>query len=119
MKNTYKSKAKKILFSIATYFSLSLPLFVMAEDTKIVNPIPNVETLNELIKTVLEGLIKIGLPILALAVIYSGFLFVAAQGNSEKISEAKKSLMYTLLGSAILLGSWAIAQLISETVLSL
>jgi ABC-type cobalt transport system substrate-binding protein len=85
---------------------------------KIVNPI-KAETINDLIKTLLEGLIRIGMPIIALAIIYSGFLFVFARGNSEKLTKAKDALLYTLIGAAILLGSWGIAQLISDTVLSL
>lgn len=86
---------------------------------KITNPLGNINTINDLIKTLLEGLIRIGMPIIALAIIYSGFLFVFARGNSEKLTKAKDSLLYTLIGAAILLGSWAIAQLISSTVLSL
>ncbi len=85
----------------------------------ITNPLKDTNTINDLIKKILEGVIKIGLPVLVLAVIYSGFLFVSAQGNSEKLSEAKRSLTYTLIGAAILLGSWAIAQLIVDTVKAL
>lgn len=69
--------------------------------------------------TLLEGVIKIGIPIIALAIIYSGFLFVFARGNSEKLGKAKDALLYSLIGSALLLGSWAIAKLISATVLAL
>lgn len=87
-------------------------------NTKIVNPI-KATSVQGLIKTALETAIKIGIPVLALAIIYSGFLFVAAQGNSEKLDEAKRSLLYTIIGAAILLGSWAIAQLITETVRAL
>ncbi len=86
--------------------------------TKITNPI-KVSDLNGLIKTILEGVIKIGIPIVALAIIYSGFLFVSARGNSEQIQTAKRALLYSVIGAAILLGSWAIAQLISDTVLGL
>jgi hypothetical protein len=86
--------------------------------TTINNPI-NANTIDGFIKTILEGVIKIGIPIIALAIIYSGFLFVSAQGNSEKLKTAKNALIYSLIGAAILLGSWAIAQLISETVLAL
>ena len=86
--------------------------------TKITNPI-SVNNLNDFIKTILVGVIKIGIPIVALSIIYSGFLFVAARGNSEKLKTAKNALMYSLIGAAILLGSWAIAQLISNTVLAL
>ena len=95
-----------------------LPIvFVYAQ--KIDNPIPNITSLPQLIKTILEGVLKIGIPVIALAIIYSGFLFVQARGNPGEIEKAKNSLVYTLIGAAILLGAWAIAQLISETVLSL
>jgi hypothetical protein len=89
-----------------------------AESGKIINPI-NSTTLEGLIKTILEGVLKIGIPIIALALIYCGFLFVAARGNSEAIGKAKDSLLYTLIGAAILLGSWAIALLITSTVKAL
>ena len=85
---------------------------------KICNPI-SVSSLDQFIQIVLQGVIKIGIPIIALAVIYSGFLFVKAQGNPGELEVAQKSLMYTLIGAAILLGAWAIAQVIANTVLAL
>lgn len=72
-----------------------------------------------LIKALLEGALRIGMPIVALAIIYSGFLFVFARGNSEKITKAKDALLYTVIGAAILLGSWAIAKMIQATVTGL
>src|ERR1035437_573828 len=86
---------------------------------QIVNPLGNIKTVNGFIKVLLEGLIKIGMPIVALALIYCGFLFVKARGNAEELKTAKSALLYTIIGAAILIGSWAIAQLISDTVLSL
>ena len=87
---------------------------------KILNPLgPNTNTIDQLIGIVLEKAIIIGIPIIALAVIYSGFLFVAARGNSERLTKAKDTLLYTLIGAAILLGSWAIAQMIQATVTAL
>jgi len=82
------------------------------------NPI-KANNVQDFVKTILEGIIKIGIPLVAIAIIYSGFLFVTAIGKPDKIKEAKDALLYTVIGAAILLGSWAIAQLISETVLSL
>ena len=109
-------------------FFIVLPITSFAADTisgepcetsgKICNPIDQ-DTLTGFIKHILEGVLKIGIPIVALAIIYCGFLFVAARGNSEKLTKAKDALLYTLIGAAILLGSWAIAQLISATVIGL
>jgi len=85
----------------------------------IVNPIPSVTSVPGLIQTILQGVLKIGIPIVALAIIYCGFLFVFARGNSEKLTKAKDALLYTLIGAAILLGAWAIATMISTTVLGI
>jgi hypothetical protein len=113
--NYIKKNLHKII--LVTFVFLS-PVISLAEVT-IVNPLKNTETINELIKKILEGVIKIGMPIIVLAIIYCGFLFVSAQGKPESIKKAKDALLYTLIGAAILLGSWAIAQLISDTVLAL
>ena len=67
----------------------------------------------------LAGVLRIGMPIVALAIIYCGFLFVQAGGNPESIEKAKEALLYTIIGAAILLGSWAIASIISNTILVL
>ena len=118
---------KKLLLITIFVLVVFMPAFSFAQVTQpigntatttINNPI-SVNNINDFIKVILVGVIKIGIPIVALAIIYSGFLFVSAQGNPEKLKEAKRALMYTLIGAAILLGSWAIAQIISETVLAL
>ena len=117
-------------FLICLMFMLATPLISSAqsnnpppviEDSEtptITNPI-NADTINGLIKIILIGVIKIGIPLIALALVYTGFLYVAARGKPAAIETANQSLLYTLLGAAILLGSWAIAQLISNTVLQL
>jgi len=120
---------KNLLSIILIVFMLVLPVLSLASDvngdlsegtTKIFNPLgDDTQTLGALIKKILEGVIKIGMPIIVVAIIYSGFLFVSAQGNSEKLGKAKDALLYTLIGAAILLGSWGIAQLITDTVKAL
>jgi len=114
---------KKNFTLLIIVFFIFLPILSFAqepsESVTIVNPLPGITSVNGLLQTILEGVIKMGIPIIVLAIIYSGFLFVSAQGNTEKLGTAKKSLIYTLIGAAILLGSWAIAQLITNTVIAL
>jgi hypothetical protein len=88
---------------------------------KIVNPLGEgrFTSIPGLIQTILEGALKISIPIIALAIIYCGFLFVSARGNPEAITKAKDALTWTIVGAGILLGSWAIAKMISATVLAL
>ncbi|MEK7588266.1 MAG: TrbC/VirB2 family protein [Patescibacteria group bacterium] len=122
---------KKKFFSLILLvtFVLSIPAVLFAQGggstagdpEKIVNPLgPNgADNLNDFIKKILEGIIKIGIPIIALAIVYCGFLFIQARGNSKELETAKQALIYTIIGAAILLGAWALSQLISDTVLSL
>ncbi len=85
---------------------------------KVTNPI-SVDNLNAFIKIILEGIIKIGIPIIAIALVYSGYLFVEAMGDPGKLKKAKDAFVYCFVGAAILLGSWALAQMISDTVLQI
>jgi hypothetical protein len=118
-----KPNLAPIIFLIVFVCIVSLPIVSLAdshpdESVSIDNPI-NATSINGLIKTILTGVIKIGIPIVAIALVYSGFLFVSARGRPKELTEAKDALLYTLIGAGILLGSWAIAQLISDTVLQL
>ncbi len=109
---------KKNLYKVAfSAYTLVIPAVSLAQAT-LDNPI-DAKTINEFIKALLEGVLKIGIPIVALAIIYCGFLFVQARGKPEAITKARDALLYTLIGAAILLGSWAIAQLISNTIIEL
>lgn len=106
-----------------------IPIISFAEDNdgtasgvggKIVDPLnKKFPSISALIQTILEGVLKIGMPVIALAIIYCGFLFVKAQGKPEELNKAKSALAWTLIGAAILLGAWAIAKMISATVLAL
>ncbi len=86
-------------------------------DTGIKNPLgDNIKDIPTFIKTVLDVVLVIGVPIVTLAIIYAGFLFVSAQGNDEKLKKAKETLLYTIIGAALLLGSFVIASAIKGTV---
>lgn len=82
------------------------------------NPLDNagIEDIPKFVEVVLNIVLKIGVPIIALAIIYSGFLFVAAQGNPEKLKKARQAFLWTMVGAAILLAAVAIAQAIGGTI---
>jgi hypothetical protein len=82
------------------------------------NPIKS-KTIQEFVKNVLQNIVKLGIPLIALAIIYSGFLFVSAVGNPGKIEEAKTAFINALIGAALLLGAWGIAEIVVETVKAL
>lgn len=108
---------------VAFAFSFIFPFLIvhaagLAVSTTIDNPLGkgNLSTIPAFIKAVLNIVLTVGIPIVALAIIYAGFLFVSAQGNPEKLKTAKKTLLYTIIGAALLLGSYVLADAIKGTV---
>ena len=85
---------------------------------KLQNPLgANVTSLCSFIKTFFNNVvIPIGGVIAVFMIIYCGFLFVTAQGNTTKLETAKNAFLWTVIGTAILLGSWVIANGIQGTI---
>jgi hypothetical protein len=128
----FKTKKYTILSNILKYsfvfvfaFMLFVPVIFAGTGTTgtgitstIDNPLGTTgpQTIPDFIKIVINIVLVVGVPIVALAIIYTGFLFVEAQGSPEKITKAKKALTYTIIGAAILLGAFVIADAIGKTV---
>ncbi len=83
--------------------------------SRLQNPI-EADSFQELINDIVSVAMLIGGPLVVLAFVYTGFLFVKAQGNSTKLSDAKEALLYTVIGAFILLGAQVIATLVGGTV---
>ena len=120
-----KNKITKIYYTFIV-FGLLIPLkFVSAVvsdggagatgATTISNPL-NVGSIEELIAAILNIITAIGTPIAVLFMIYAGFKFVSAQGNLEKIKDAKETLMWTIVGIVVLLGASVLSTVISGTI---
>jgi hypothetical protein len=122
MKFIKKNSYKLVLF-VYVFFTSFNTLYAKTGGTgsagTLDDPLGGNYTIPTFIQTILEGVLKIGMPVIALAIIYCGFLFVKAQGKPEEITKAKEALTWTLVGAAILLGAWALAKMISATVLAL
>ena len=121
VRNFIRKNQRKIFLLFYVLYAPLSTLYAACDPSKqICDPLEErFGSVPELIKTILEGALIIGMPIVALAVIYCGFLFVFARGNPEKLTKAKDALLYTLIGAAILLGSWAIAKMIKITITGL
>lgn len=79
------------------------------------NPL-KVNSIQELISEVLKFTVNLLAIAGVLYIIWAGLKLVAAQGNDAKITEAKKSFMNAIIGMAIILGAWAIATAIANTI---
>jgi len=87
-------------------------------DAQIKNPLGDKgpQDIPSFIEEVINIVLIVGIPILVLAIIYAGFLYVKAQGNPTELEVAHKTLLYTVIGGALLLGAFVIANAIGQTV---
>ena len=110
---TYLVCAHTLLVSL---FLLSMTLTVEAQEG-LKNPLnSSFSSVPAFIAGALKALALIALPIITLFLVISGFLFVTAQGNQEKLATAKKNFFYVIIGALLILGAWIIATLIAGTV---
>ena len=121
---------KKILLSVlllASVFLISGADGAFAQGTGVTgetgvsvnlpNPFSGGDNLFALLKTIINDiLLPIGGMLAVLSFIYSGFLYVTAQGNESKLATAHKALLYTSVGTALLLGAWVFASVICQTI---
>lgn len=106
---------------ISVVFTATIAIFIPLLFTYAAgsNPLPNplnVSSFGELIDSVLKIVMAIGTPIAILAIVYSGFLFVTAQGSEDKLKTAKSALLWSIVGTTVLLGAWVLAGAISSTI---
>lgn len=90
----------------------------LSASTKLQNPI-KYSTFSQFAAAVTKTAVQVLMPFIVLAFIYSGFLFVKAQGNVEELKTAKTTIIYSMIGAFILLGAWGFAQIIGQTVSTL
>ncbi len=94
------------------------PLFMLAaEGDRVTFSNPLVfSSLQGLITALVQALIVLLIPIVVFFIIYAGFKYVTAQGNPSAIEDANKALLYALIGAVIILGSFAITRIVTNTV---
>lgn len=107
---------RPFLTALAAAFA---PALARAEEpTRLVNLL-SVGSLEELVAKVLEVMVQVGSILLVLMLVWTGFLFVAAQGNEEEIRKARGALLWVVIGGLLLLGAQALSLIISATIESL
>lgn len=72
----------------------------------------NVYLRNEFLPNLAMTVIKFAIPLSVVFLIFGAIQFIAGMGNTEKVSLAKKTVTFSLLGLVISLLSYAIVQII-------
>ncbi len=86
---------------------------------KLPNPLGATNTFEALAAKILVVVSDIGGIVAVFFIIYAGFLFATAGANDKKLGDAKKAILYAVIGTAILLGAQALAKILEATINSL
>lgn len=125
----YKTKC---FYQISSLVLLSAPLSALAQPTgsgsgnpppaptnitvKLYNPLNGYNSISAVITAILQNIVMpLAAVVVVLAIIYSGFKYVTAQGNPQAINDANKGLLYVLIGAAVLLGATGISAALQGT----
>lgn len=102
---------KKIIFVLLIIF-LALP-FIVGAQIEIENPL-KYGTIPEIIQAFANFIFWLAIPITSLMVVIGGVMFMTSSGKPEKVEQAKKLLLYSVIGLAIILLSRVIAAVIEN-----
>jgi hypothetical protein len=85
------------------------------ESSQLKNPLKS-KSIEEFILKIIDVLLVFALPIIILYIMYAGYLFVTAQGDSGQISTARSALLWAVVGGVIVLGAKVIVAVIQGTI---
>ena len=78
------------------------------------NPAGSNTKIAELIHNITSGLVTIATPIVAIMVLIGAFQILFATGDPEKFKRGKKTILYTIIGYAIILVASGITSIIKN-----
>ena len=118
MKTNYKIS----LFILFLTFSFILSNFVLAATVScpggkdcLQDPFDG-KTIFTIIQSIIGYLILIGAPILAVMVIYGGFLILTAGDSPEKVKSGKDVILWAVVGYTIVLCSWGVIYIMGQII---
>jgi heme/copper-type cytochrome/quinol oxidase subunit 2 len=83
---------------------------VLPEDVVLTNPLA-ADSIPAILDRIINFMLIIAAPIAVIMTIYAAYLFITAGDNQEKVKTARKTLMYVIIGVAILILSKGIVSL--------
>jgi len=105
-------------------FIFLVPYFVQAGDgdslvgkeVKLENPLKNVSSIEALLVAILNIVEILMIPVIIFFIIWAGFKYVTARGNTTEVEEATRALTYAIIGGVLVLAAVAISKIIQTTV---
>ena len=101
-------------------FILFLPIYTLAQDTEtgdgtvtLGDPLSGAGV-EEILNSIVNWLLVIAAPIAVIMTIWAGYLFMTGGSKEEQIKKARSTLLYVVVGIAVLILSKAIITLVAS-----
>lgn len=106
----------KDLFDYIIIYIYFIPLKTLADCNPEIDICPPTQatTFGQFIDKVLHVAQIIGIPLVAVMIIYSGFLFATAGGKEKQLETAKKTFYWAVIGAAIIIGAGVISGAVQD-----
>ncbi len=79
------------------------------------NPLQS-KTIEEFLLKIIDVILVFALPLIILYIMYAGYLFVTARGDTGQIETARTALLWSVVGGVIVLGARLIISVIQGTI---
>ena len=90
------------------------PFFVQAQIT-LPNPL-QYDTIEALIAAILAFLRNLAITVTALVIVVAGYMFVTSMGDPQKVTNARRMVIYSMVGLAVILVAEGIVALIRKII---
>jgi len=115
-------KLRRYAYFLQRFLLITLAFFPLSNvyaQTKLGPPLSGVTDVSVFVSWLLGIILTILWPAVVVCLVYVGFLFVSAQGNAEGLEQAKRALVWAVVGTAIVAGAQIIKTIIEGTIKSL
>lgn len=111
--NRLYSKLRTTILSLLAFVGL-FELAAAQGTAKVTNPL-DAENVGQFLLDIVDVITTLAVPVIAIMIIYAGFLFVTAGGDENQIETAKDTALYVAIGAAIILGADLIIAVLENT----
>ncbi len=114
-------RGKKFLYKVVPFFAiilLQVPFFVLAQDKiGITNPLGKTDDITDVLKNVINWLLGLVGFAALIALIIGGFRMIVGFGNEEQVKKAKTTILWAVIGLAVVILSYAIINIVVSDIL--
>jgi hypothetical protein len=104
---------RKTLTNTLVFVIVTLPAVAMAQ-IGIKNPATSIDSISGIVEAVVRIVRTIAIPFIVIMIMYTGWLFIAAQGNPDKLKGARTAFLWTMVGTMVVLSAELIASLLKN-----